>query len=154
MPARVDQIIDQTQIKALGKAGFVVVPRTCVAPQLLGKAAKIDTGLPEADLELACIRQATAERAGMSVRDLIGPALQRRFSMPRQIAMFIAAEHYSKPLTKIATSLGRRDDGAIRQGIGRIRSALRNPASAEATLEKVEWISARATVLIREARAK
>lgn len=152
MPGRVEDIIGQGQISALGKAGYIVVPKNCVAPQLLGKAVRIDTGLPRADRELTAVRQAAAERAGMHVRDLIGPGQRRNFSQSRQIAMFVAVEHYGKTLVAVAMSLARSDHRTVMHGIAQVKAALKDPDRTEAFMERIDWVSARAAVLIREGR--
>lgn len=143
--------ISDDLLKTLGRAGYVVVPKNCVAPQLLYKAMKPIKPIPTADIELTAIRQAAAERAGMRVQDLVRGGTQRRFSHARQLAMYVAREHYGKHLKPIAKSLGLTDHSTVADGVAKVIANVRNWSKREATLAAIEWISERATDLLEEA---
>lgn len=143
--------INDELLKTLGRAGYVVVPRNCVAPQLLGRAMKPVQELPKADAELKAIRQAAAERAGMRVQDLVRGGTQRRFAYARQLAMYVAREHHGKRMKPIAQSLGLTDHSTVANAVETVISNLSNPAKQEATLAAIEWISERTTELLEQA---
>lgn len=139
--------IDNALIGALGRAGYVVVPKNCVAPQLMCRALKVRT-VPPADRELSAIRQAAAERHGLTVEDLTGPSVKRRVSDARQIAMYVAVEHFGKRRGPVAFVFGRRDMSNVRHAVLRVREQLDDPETHRHIQEIVEWVVARAQVLI------
>lgn len=139
--------IDRDLIGALGRAGYVVVPKSCVAPQLLGRALKVRT-VPPADRELAAVRLAAAERHGLTVEDLTGPGVKRHVSAARQIAMYVAVEHFGKRRGPVAFVFGRRDMSNVRHAVLRVREQLADTGTRRHTEEIVGWVVARAQVLI------
>lgn len=139
--------VDSALIGALGRAGYVVVPKNCVAPQLLGRALKVQT-MPPVDQDLSAIRQAAAERHGLAAEDLAGSSSRRHVSGARQMAMFVAVEHFGKRQAAVARALGRSDHTTVRHGVDRVRAMLADSKSSSRITGNLEWVLARTRILI------
>lgn len=72
----------------------------------------------------AFIVQDVAERHGLTVEDLTGPARYRHIAWPRQEAMWLMRQHTPMSTTNIGRRLGGRDHKTVVEGINRYKARM------------------------------
>ncbi len=96
--------------------------------------------LKDARLNLDCLRVGEIISAVSSVwnvpeRDIIGPRQSRRFTVPRQVVMYLARLHCSHlSFPQIARELGGRDHTTIMYGARKIESDLQRDKTLAASV--------------------
>jgi chromosomal replication initiator protein len=71
-------------------------------------------------LSIRSIQQATCEAHGITLDEMLAEGKARRFSVPRQIAMYLAHYHSRRSLPTIAR-LFERDHSTVIHGIRAVR---------------------------------
>ncbi len=96
-------------------------------------------------ITLDLIKEKVCEFYGLKPSELVGPSKQRRYVIPRQVAMYLAHELTGETLVNIGRGFGRKDHTTVLHACERIKEELRKD-SAVAQDVKLLKIRLRETV--------
>lgn len=92
----------------------------------------------EAAADIPTIQRAVASYFGIKLSDLLSANRSQKFVVPRHIAMFLAKELTSSPVTEIAESFGKKDHTTVMHAISKVRELLEKDASTRTAIQDLK----------------
>lgn len=86
------------------------------------------------------IKQAVCQYFDISMQELISKSRARKFSEPRQIAMYFCRKYANKPLQEIASIFGGKDHSTVLHGIKKIEDKIITDAKVKKQIEEIQQL--------------
>lgn len=120
--------IPRDVVEDLYAAGYIIVPKSCVAPALRSRVLQIEPTFDDFDChptemrQIEALRGAVCEVFGIAENDLLGKSRVSRLVRPRHLGMFLAKERLHLPMRLCAAAFNRWDHSTTANAISKIRT--------------------------------
>lgn len=141
--------LDDATLRRIHRAGYVVIPKTCVAARNLPHALVLSEAIPTVSPTVEALWSGVEEYFGVRKEVLLGPATHLEFAEPRQMAMYLLMTDLGWRQQDAARALNRDDRTTARHARNKIDRLMRDPETGAETRKDIDglrrlWGAARA----------